>query len=84
MIYFKRNENKVIVQVEHGVFYNDLCFELEIQQTYGYQAELLKEAFRKNLDSHLKKLKAEYYEQGHKDAKAKRKKRTDFYGGWEK
>lgn len=84
MLRFKRNENKVLVEVEHGVFFNGAYFSLELHQSQDYQAELLRKAFQENLNRHLEKIKQKYYNEGWKDAKAKTAKRSSFWGGWEK
>lgn len=84
MIKFKRVETKVIIEIEHGIFHDNGFFEREIEQGYKYQAELLMQAFQKNLNDNLTRLKEKYYSEGYKNAKAKTKKRTIFYGGWEK
>lgn len=82
MLKFWRKENIVYVCVEHGIFWGNEYFELEIHQGKDYQAELLREALNENLNRHITKIKEEYYNQGWKDAKAKTKKRTWFGGGW--
>lgn len=83
MIRFKRSSTNVIIEIEHGVFGNADYFTLEINQTRDYQAELLRQAFRENLNRHLIAIKEKYYAEGWKGAKAKTKKRSDFWGGWE-
>lgn len=83
MIRFYREENKVNIHVEHGIFGNDVGFELKIEQAYAYQAELLTRALQENLNRHLTKIKEDAYNAGWKDAKAKTRKRTSFWGGWE-
>lgn len=82
MITFSRNDNKVIVKVEHGIFHGDQYFELDILQNYQYQAQLLRNALELNLSRKLEEIRKEAYEQGWKDAKAKRKKQTWFSGWW--
>lgn len=84
MIRFKRKDTKVIIDVEHGVFNGGEYFELEINQSQEYQAELLRKAFQENLNKHLKQTKEKYYNMGWKHAKAKSKKWTSFWGGFEK
>lgn len=82
MIKFKQDGKKVKVYIEHGVFGNSESFFLEIQQEFDYQASLLRDQLQKNMDRHISKIKQEYYNRGWKDAKAKTKKRTEFYSGW--
>lgn len=84
MIKFYRKDNKVQIDVEHGIFFNDGYFSLEINQSMDYQAELLKKALQDNLNKHLMIIKEKYYNEGWKDAKAKSGKRKSFWGGWEK
>ena len=84
MISFVRNGNKVVVKIEHGIFLSNDYFDLELHQDYDYQAELLRRAFQENLNEHIIKIKRKAYEDGWKDAKAKRKKSDYFYGGWQK
>lgn len=89
MIHFKRNDNKVIIEIEHGIFPLDKgYFTRELEQTHPYQAELLRKAFQENLNKHLEHIKREYYNRGWKDCqrkgiKAKDRKKTEFFGGWE-
>jgi hypothetical protein len=83
MISFKRTENKVQVNIEHGIFGQDDFFALYINQGIDYQAELLRNALQENLNRHLTDLKRKYYEKGWKDAKGKKKKESFFFGGWE-
>jgi len=84
MIKFRRTENKVIVDIEHGIFHNDGYFSLDVNQNHDYQAELLRKAFQDNLNRHLQDIKEKYYNEGWKDAKAKVGRRSSFWGGWEK
>jgi len=84
MIKFSRNETDVIILVEHGIWYNSDAFQLKINQSRPYQAQLLLEQFQENLNRELSRVKEKYYKEGWKNAKAKTRKRTDFYGGWEK
>lgn len=86
MITIKRKDEKVQFEIEHGIFYADQHFVLELNQAYPYQAELLRKAFQDNLNRHLINIKEKYYNEGWKNAKAKTKKKRhdDFYGGWEK
>ena len=83
MIRFTRKENKVIVQIEHGIFFDEEYFVLKIDQNENYQAELLSRQLNENLNNHLIKLKEKYYMEGWKNAKAKSAKRKFFFGGWE-
>ena len=80
MIKFKRNNTLIEVEIEHGIFYNDDFYNLEIRCSGEIEAELLKRQLQKNLDKHLSKIYAHAYNEGWKNAKAKSKKRTDFYG----
>jgi hypothetical protein len=82
MISFSRKDAKVLIKIEHGIFWGDGYFEFEINQSYEYQAELLKKALRDNLERHIKNIKEDSYNLGWKEAKAKSKKTTEFYGGW--
>lgn len=82
MISFWREDTKIVVHVEHGIFHDDNGFNLEINQSQIYQAELLKRQFQENLNRHLRNIKEDAYNAGWKDAKAKTKKRTSFWGGW--
>lgn len=83
MITFGRTDNKVIIKIEHGIFgTNGEYFELELSQGQDYQAQLLMKAFQENLSKRQKEMKEKYYNEGWADAKAKRKKRTIFCGGW--
>lgn len=84
MIRFLRDGNKVKINIEHGIFHSDSYFPLSIEQSADYQAELLRAALQTNLNRHLELMKQKYYNEGWKDAKAKTKKRTSFWGGWEK
>lgn len=84
MLKISRNDNKVLVNIEHGIFGDDNIFELEINQVFDYQAELLKRQLNDNMNRHLKIMKEKYYNQGWKDAKAKKgSKRSNFWGGWQ-
>lgn len=84
MVKILRNENKVLIRVESGVFQDGAYFEFDITQSHNYQAELLRRQFEKHLNDNLARLKREYYEAGWKEAKShKHTKRTNFYGGWE-
>ena len=82
MITFSRKGTEVLVDVKHGVFFGEEYFRLEIHQAYEYQAELLLRQLDKNLSSQLERIRKEAYEQGFKDAKAKRAKQTWFSGRW--
>lgn len=82
MIEFKRNENKVVIQVKHGIFYDGGYFEFELNQGFAYQAELMKRQFEKHMKHQLARVQREAYNQGWKDAKAKVKKETEFWGNW--
>jgi hypothetical protein len=82
MISFSREENKVTIKIKHGLFYNGDYFSLPIQQSYEYQAELLRRQLENHLNDQLKRIKREAYNEGWKDKSAKRKKRDEFYGGW--
>lgn len=85
MLKISRNENKLVVNIEHGIFGDDNIFELEINQQFNYQAELLRRQLNDNMNRYLKIMKEKYYNQGWKDAKAKKGgKRNNFWGGWEK
>jgi len=84
MIKFSRDNSKVKVDLEHGIFFGDGYFSLEINQSMDYQAELLRKALQDNLNRHLERIKEKYYNEGWKDAKAKSGKRKSFWGGWEK
>ena len=80
MISFERSENKVLVNVQHGIFFNDQYFQLDINQGHPYQAELLYRQLNKTLREKLESIRREEYEKGWKDAKAKRAKQTWFSG----
>ena len=84
MIRFSRDEKKVQIKIEHGIFRSTEYFTLELEYGENYQAELLMKAFQDNLNRHQKEMKEKYYNEGWADAKAKRKKRTNerFWGGW--
>lgn len=84
MIHFYRDENKVKIKIEHGIFGTNEYFETEIQQDFPYQAELLTLQLRENLNSKLAEIKREAYNQGWKDAKARTRKRKwdEFCGRW--
>lgn len=82
MISFSRIENTVKVKVQHGIFHNDAHFALTINQDYEYQAQLLLNQLDKHLRNNLEAIRKEAYEQGWKDAKAKRKKKTWFSSWW--
>jgi len=82
MLQFYREDNKVKVHIQHGIWGTNQGFVLDINQTYDYQAELLTQALQENLNRHLIALKKKYYEQGWKDAKGKKKKDIYFWGGW--
>lgn len=82
MISFKRIDNKVEVQVKHGVLFNDQYFTLNINETYAYQAELLTRQLNDQLQKKLEAIRKEAYEQGWKDAKAKSAKKTWFSRWW--
>lgn len=84
MISFIREEKKVKVNIEHGIYYSLECFSLYINHDEYFQAELLKRQFQANLDRHLARIKQKYYNEGWKQAKAKNKKQLEFYGGWER
>lgn len=84
MIQIYRTGSKVQIHVQHGIFHNNSGFELDINQAHEYNAELLTRALQENLNNHLVALKKKYYEEGWKNAKAKKQKRTHFWGGWEK
>ncbi len=79
MITFERNEKEVLIHIEHGLFGGDQHFQLKIEQSFPYQAELLKNQLKKNLENHLNKIKEEAYNEGWKAAKAKTKKKTQFF-----
>ncbi len=76
MIKFKRLDNKVLVQFEHGIFYSDDFFECELVQSKDYQAELLTQAFHENLDKHLINIKEKYYNLGVERCQSEDKKKT--------
>lgn len=82
MIKFGRNEKEVTIRIEHGVFHGEEYFSFTLPQSHEYQAELLQRQFNENLNRHLRQIKEKYYNEGWKEAKAKTRKRTDFYGGW--
>jgi len=82
MIKFLRNEKTVKIEIEHGIFGNENIFELDIHQSFDYQAELLRKQLNENMNRHLKQLKEKYYNEGWKHAKAKTRKRTSFFGDW--
>jgi uncharacterized protein (DUF2164 family) len=82
MIKFYRKDSNTLVHVQHGVFGSEQGFELKIEQAHDYQAQLLVNALHENLNRHLKEIKEKYYNEGWKDAKAKKKKRISFFGGW--
>jgi hypothetical protein len=82
MLSFDRIGPDVIVNIEHGIFYNGNHFVLKISSTHDYQAELLKRQFQKKLSDELEAIRREAYNQGWKDAKAKTKKQTWFTGWW--
>lgn len=84
MLSFKRKDNVVQILVEHGINHDGTHFELTINQNHEYQAELPKRQFQKHLEDKLKAVKQEAYNEGWKDAKAKRRKKIwmDFFGNW--
>ncbi len=82
MINFRRKDEKIQVEIQHGIFFTDKMFVLEINQAQDYQAELLKRQLQENLNNHIIRIKAKAYQEGWKAAKAKTKKQTEFYGGW--
>ncbi len=82
MISFKRTDNIVVVQVKHGVLFNDEHFTLQIASSHAYQAELLNRQLKDQLENKLEAIRKEAYEQGSKDAKAKRAKKTWFSRWW--
>jgi hypothetical protein len=82
MLSFWREESKVVVHVQHGIFDNNVGFSLNIESGQPYQAELLLRALRDNLEKRLIDIKKQAYEEGWKDAKAKKKKQIYFWGSW--
>lgn len=82
MIYFNRKGKIVHINVEHGIFGSSEYFQRDLDFTQEYIAELVINALQENLNRHLISLKRKYYEQGWKDAKAKKRKQDSFWGGW--
>lgn len=83
MISFTRNDNQVIVKVEHGIFpANNSYFSLEITQAFEYQAELLRRQLHNHLSSKLEAIRQEAYNQGWKDAKSKKVPKRTWFSGW--
>ena len=86
MITFVKEGKNVSVKIEHGIFYGDAHFSVQIIQSYEFQAELLKRALQEKMNIEISKIKRNAYNQGWKEAKAKSKKKQydDFFGGWDK
>lgn len=83
MIKFKAKDSAVVVEIEHGIWNDDGgFFSASIETNLPYQAELLRKQFQEKLDKELAKVKEKYYNEGWKEAKAKTKKRKEFYGTW--
>ena len=53
MLSFQRDKNKIKIHLQHGIFFSTEYFDLEINQDYSYQAELLRKALQENLNKHL-------------------------------
>lgn len=78
MIKFTRDGSKVKIAIEHGIFGNEQYFDLEIIQSADYQAELLKQAMRKHLDTRIEAIRREAYNKGWKDKSSHKMKQTWF------
>lgn len=72
----------MVIHIDHGIFYSDEGFNLQLIQEFNYQAELLKKQLDSHLSSNLERIRREAYNEGWKDAKAKVKKKTWFAGWW--
>lgn len=83
MIKFERRDNKVIVKIEHGIFGNNGYFETNIQESYDYQAVLLRRQLEEQMYNRIKLIKEKYYNLGWKNAKGHTNKQKYFYGNWE-
>jgi len=81
MITFERKNKEVLIKIQHGIWTNNY-FERTINQDYEYQAELLTRQLNKHLNDELSRVRRDAYNEGWKDAKAKRAKRTQFTGWW--
>lgn len=89
MIEISRKESKVIVHIKDGTFaFENSGFNLEINQSFPYQAELLARQIQKNMERNLERIKRDMYNKGWKDAlkrgkTVKERKQTEFYGNWQ-
>lgn len=83
MITIQRKDTKVIVHIQHGIFYNEYGYNLELTYESDATAELWSRQIRDNMERHLKAIATDAYNQGWKDAKGKKvPKRKYFWGKW--
>lgn len=78
MIRFRTNGSDVKIDVQSGV--GEFTFSHNCGQ--DYLAGLMRDQYERHMNSVIEELKRKYYNEGWKDAKAKRKKATWFSGWW--
>lgn len=82
MFNFKRHITKIELKIEPQISGADswyYTFTADFHDEPG--AQLVMNAIEDNLEKRLKKIRSDAYEEGWKDAKAKRK-RADWFSGW--
>lgn len=80
MLCFKRVDSKVRVEVETGLLNRYYCHEIDFNSELI--AELVRQQYQKHMEATLKFIREEAYNDGWRDAKAKKAKRSIFKCWW--
>ena len=82
MIEITRKDTEVGVRIDLELSCDRPVLFFTRNETYGYQAALLENRIKHLLEKKLSSIRKRAYEEGYKDAKAKRAKKTEFCPTW--